>query len=143
MLSIDFNQALRLVNDEIAKVGPKHVYDEETPVGGCVNVKAKYDETAGKVVYTGSCIVGRALIAAGYDARDLYILAVDSDVQRLEESLDVEFTDKARSFLSRVQYRQDGGTPWGEAVADAFTMVQGLDFDTDESFIRYGDNYDY
>lgn len=74
--------------------------------GGCYNV---YD---GK----GSCIVGQGLIAAGVPVEDIPEAGgVSSTCNRLG----IVLTHAQRSWLDNVQVQQDGGEPWGVAIATA------------------------
>lgn len=111
---IDYNEALRLVNDEIAKKGPGFIYGSPNPAS-CVNTEV----VNGEIV--GSCLVGRALIAAGVDAEILHKEAEIYDVGMTHVKLGDHFalTEKSLDFLQDVQSYQDNAQEWGVAVANA------------------------
>jgi hypothetical protein len=115
MINLNYDEAKRLVELEIAKEGSDYVYlHTEEMAGGrvlsCLNVEM--DE--GGHIY-GSCLVGRALIEAGVDKQALHENA-DADIVTLNELGIVGLTRKARHFLNHLQFEQDGGMPWGYAL---------------------------
>lgn len=130
---IDYSDALRLVNDEIVKEGPTYVHGllaaAVAGTGTCANVQ--YDSEGNLI---GSCLVGRALIAAGVDPqRFIDTECVDGDVYDALHSLpELGMTRKAMSFLQAVQSRQDNGSEWGEAVDYAVQSVHGHFDDLDD-----------
>jgi hypothetical protein len=117
---IEYDRALSLVNDEIAKEGPQYTYTRDRN-GACWNVE--YDESTGE--WVGSCLVGRALIAAGVDPERLgYESVRDADVRQVESVLgELKMTEKAMDFLAHVQGSQDIGRMWGEAVTNAVELA--------------------
>lgn len=111
---IDYNEALRLVNDEIAKEGPGFIYGSPNPAS-CVNTEVVNDEIV------GSCLVGRALIAAGVNAERLHAEAEIYDISMTVIKLEDVFTltEKSLDFLQDVQNYQDDAQEWGVAVERA------------------------
>lgn len=119
---IDYQTALSLVNDEVAKEGPDFVY-EKISNAYCANT---VELPSGEIV--GSCLVGRALIAAGVDPVVLHQVAATLGILGVASKLGDNFkiTGKAINFLQYAQAEQDKGRPWGEAVMGAFNYVSGL-----------------
>lgn len=133
IVSLNYDEAKRLVEAEIAKEGSDYVYMR----GGskpCLNVD--YD-AGGDLV--GSCLVGRALVAAGVEVEILATDAYkDADIIHLNESGVVKLTHKARRFLGTAQGLQDQGRPWGYALENAIQRVT-----TDSEITEPYDDTDY
>jgi hypothetical protein len=123
---IEYDRALSLVNDEIAKEGPWYTYLRD---GGNACYNVEYDDYTDE--WVGSCLVGRALIAAGVDPERLGYEGVrDADVRTVADRLrEVKFTSKAMSFLAHVQASQDIGRTWGEAVTVAVELAAYVNYD--------------
>lgn len=119
-VSLNYDEAKRLVEAEIAKEGADYVY--RTPnadgKGSCVNV---VENKWGELV--GSCLVGRALVAAGVDPHKMAGEHEDDDVDNLRARGVVKLTQKAQFFLSYAQARQDLGATWGVALDRAIRYV--------------------
>ena len=112
---IDYDTALTLVNDEVAKEGPDYIY----PFPRCVNVREGED---GELY--GACLVGRAVIQGGVPVEDL-ILFPDADIETIRAQGIVKLTEKAEAFLVAVQTCQDDGGEWGTAVHWATERANG------------------
>jgi len=133
MIEIDYDKALSLVKAEIDKEGVDHVYVQPYD-DGCHNVILVDDE------YVGSCLIGRCLVVAGLNAEALFIRAAQKDVSDTALSFEDELhlTDKAETFLSLVQSKQDIGWPWLDALEHALNEMteEGPRYKENESF-RY------
>lgn len=75
-----------------------------------------------------SCLVGQVLAAAGLTGDDITESHKGSDAQTLFRNLrdygNLEVTEEAEEFLQGVQWRQDGGIPWSEAVVTVKQMLK-------------------
>lgn len=123
---LDYDDALSLVNDEVAKEGPDYVY----PYQFCTNIRLvtpTVDE------WRGSCLVGRALLAAGVTVDDFLASATEAEsIDVVQRSGLVKLTRKASLFLSHVQQTQDMGGGWGEAVYQAVAAANYEDINYDD-----------
>ena len=112
-VALNYDEAKRLVEAEIAKEGADYVYSRPGDVRSCVNVEK--DERGALV---GSCLVGRALLASGVAPGVLHEWQ-DSDIHGLNCNGVVKLTTKALHFLGMVQSEQDQGISWGRALLRA------------------------
>jgi len=120
---IDYAKAVDMINQEIAKESPDYVYQIGEIYRSCSNTTELPDGTV-----VGSCVVGRALISAGADAKFLHKEAQFKDVEGALALLDGFYvTPKAFEFLANVQARQDMGTTWGDATKRAQESVSKFD----------------
>lgn len=110
MVYINYETALRLVNDEIENEGSDYVYNNGDENLSCVNVVLDED---GEII--GCCLIGRALMAAGVDPEYLMSRKTDS-IHSIVSNGGVRITEKAFRLFSTAQVLQDQGTPWGMAV---------------------------
>lgn len=95
---------------EIAAAQPEFVY---VPPGG-----------PGTTCYyvldgEGSCIIGRALFALGLIDNSIPFDDNTLTVGALFNTLGIEVDGEEGIWLREVQYQQDSGKPWGEAVGAA------------------------
>lgn len=125
---IDYDDAVRLVNDEIVKEGSDYVYKQVNFT--CANVVKYSDGTI-----EGSCLVGRALIAAGIaPERFLETDTIDSEVFQVVDNLpELGMTTKAERFLATVQAKQDNGSTWGQAVEAALSVANDAECELDDT----------
>jgi hypothetical protein len=104
-LKLNYNEALELLNRVVEEKGADHVYQ-------------------GKCVYfhggAPACIIGHVMAYKGITPDDLE----GNENSMAALMLDLGEDQKTRILLSIVQSKQDGGIPWGEAVADAVRYVE-------------------
>lgn len=106
---------------EIAAADPTHVYVKAPlPDGGEGCRNWVLDDNGNKV---GSCIIGRAFLDLGYsdidDGDDVTSVLMDLDVEVYIDEWNQDDLLPEVGWLSAVQWRQDGGMPWGTAVEKA------------------------
>lgn len=109
MISLTYDRAVQLLNDAVKEKGHDYVYPSR---GECVYIKD------GKP----SCIVGHVLVAAG-----LPVIAFggcsgemrhnSAGIRHLSKVLELDMDHDTVELLREVQWSQDNGTPWGQAVA--------------------------
>lgn len=118
---MDYEAALRLVNDEIAKEGENYVYQRSF----CTNVELGKDG-----LWVGSCIVGRVFVAAGIPASAIAISGTGSAsifLLATEFNDRISLTEKAYKFLRTIQDSQDARCAWGTARNEAASFVSSMD----------------
>ena len=121
-MQLTYTEALELANAAVAEMGEGYIYinpmgevagDTPEPID-CVY----FDEITG----LPSCIVGRVLAAKGITESNIgphkgsYSTWV---IEHLEGKGIITVDSAAKDFLDRIQYDQDRGKPWGDAIADA------------------------
>lgn len=116
MQKIDYETALRALNEAVRKNGPDYV-DQHAKAGlTCRNV------VVGEDGYEPSCIVGTALVWLGVPVRwfkdaDCVQVGASTATYELQKAGLMSFTEEAVSLMLQAQGQQDGGTNWGDAVA--------------------------
>lgn len=125
MQTIEYDDALRALNQAVADKGYGYVYPrDDRPGGSCFNVWEGNPD----------CIVGHALVWLGVpvewftEAREGSHWGRENDsaydvCTNLAVSDMFNVTDEARDLLAHVQRLQDEGVPWGEAVTMAHLSV--------------------
>jgi hypothetical protein len=124
MESLTYERALALAEEIVAERGPDFVYNSDGKED-CFYVpttdprlgdKRMTKAPAGGGV-TG-CLVGEIISRAGLmtDAIAESFMSVSELIEREYLSVDGE---RVEAFLRTLQVRQDSGTSWGEALADA------------------------
>lgn len=105
---IEWDEAVDLLVRAIHEKSPEYVYERpDGPNSGCKYFRR---DAAGKPV-APSCIVGHVLTYLGVeDARE----GVNAD--RVIRDSGFTLSPRVATLFSAAQFRQDGGTPWGEAV---------------------------
>lgn len=129
---IDLARADQLAAAAVGERGEDYVYPDP---GACEYVFApvdgedlpltralalvSVDDPSELGVLKPGCIVGHAFASAGVPLERL--AKCDGDVNDLTRELidDVEVDPKAAVFFMNLQYSQDRGAPWGEALAAA------------------------
>lgn len=140
MIEINYDTALSALNNAIMVEGPDFVYAKEvltiTTYGDQYPVCSYlHMDKDGELTVPG-CIVGRALIDLGVPVEKIqpyntgYVAG--GILRELAEDNVLSFTSKAASLLAHVQYLQDAGTEWGEAVHDAVEHVASFRWSEDE-----------
>lgn len=120
MQTIEYDDALRALNQAVADKGYGYVYPRDERGGHCYNVWEGNPD----------CIVGHALVWLGVPvewftkAREGHLWGRENDsaydvCTTLAVSNMFNLTEEARDLLADVQRLQDEGVPWGEAVTRA------------------------
>jgi hypothetical protein len=109
--TIDLAEARALAEKAVSVKGGDYIYDEDAEDGECSYI----------IDGRPSCIVGHILVDLGYSPEQIHEFeghSAVSAIDALEEnsSLPIEFSIDAKSYLERVQDRQDMKVPWGEAI---------------------------
>lgn len=121
----DVKSRLRRIID--AK-GADYVYQQRETRNGSYGCLYAYNNEP-------DCIVGHLLVEIGVPVRDLDYNNPDREPfsngfindQQIEEALtnlyDIRFDPEVVTFLSEIQYQQDGGTSWGAAFDKACDLM--------------------
>jgi hypothetical protein len=143
MSEITYDKALSTIREIVSEFGEDYVY--ERVASGC------------RYVSNGapSCIVGHALIRWGVNPdlvnswdTDQALVEVNGEMtfrpdgkyasqfawdalRGLRRDGHLEITDEAVAFLDAVQWEQDHGTPWGEALQIGRDKFEDREFNAD------------
>lgn len=118
MKTINYELALRALNEAVAKRGYNHVDRNAAKGLQCSNVSLV------EGVWVPECIVGTALVWLGVPAewfheQDCIGVSYVSACGRLQEEGVMQFDDEATRLLGHAQVKQDRKHTWGEAVTMA------------------------
>lgn len=132
MIKIDYDTALKALNDAVKEKGSDFVYKSD-PLrlhfsSKCTYVHFKDAEQydSGEPTVPG-CIVGNAMLRLGVPLTLLQEnngAASNDLILRMEAANTVRVTDKATYLLDYVQRLQDSGTSWGEAVGRGISRTK-------------------
>lgn len=118
---IDYPEALEMAKAEIAKEGEDFIYenrDYEDSRYCCYVANGAPSCLVGRILINNSIVEQDAL------AEDYNDELFDGLATMLQGDFEVEFTPKARKFLTELQASQDHGDTWGEALQIAKHSVR-------------------
>lgn len=120
MRTVDVDEALELLQRAVDEKGENFVYQRSPKAGGCLYV---HDDVPG-------CIVGHVLHYLGVPLDAMSTVEGkwinQADVTWLLIGCGISLTYKALRILIEAQFIQDGGRPWGDALAAARRVAMDL-----------------
>lgn len=119
MLYLNFETAVRLIEEAIELKGADYVYEPVSIEPGVSTCMYMQDGEPG-------CIVGHALHSQGIDLSLHEGILAGATLRALQSGGLLTVTNKAASFLEWVQIYQDDSMPWGQALQEALEVVDDM-----------------